>query len=69
MLPDFFLVGADGQLQVDFVGNDVVARAAVDGADRDHGGIEGRNLAADDGLNRHHQLRGFDDGILARFGA
>uniref|UniRef100_A0A0N4ZAR3 NAD-specific glutamate dehydrogenase n=1 Tax=Parastrongyloides trichosuri TaxID=131310 RepID=A0A0N4ZAR3_PARTI len=56
-------VRADGQLHVDAVGDDVVFDAALDGADRDHGALQRAGLAAAQGLQRDHDVRGHQDRI------
>ena len=42
---------------------------AKNDADRDDRRIQRRNLPADDGLDRHDELGGHDDRVLAHFGA
>src|SRR6185312_1450882 len=67
-LADLFLVGAHGEEQGGRVGDDVVFGAGLDRAHRHHRLIEGRGFAADDGLERHHELGGGDDRVLAGLG-
>lgn len=50
VLAGFCFVAAEGELEADFVADDVAFGAAVDAADGDDGGISGTDLAADDGL-------------------
>src|SRR5258708_37356954 len=69
VLAHFFFVGADSELKMNVIGNDVVLGAAVDGADGYDGGIEGRIFAADDRLGGHDEFGGEDDGIFADLGA
>ena len=61
------LGSADGQLQLDLVGNDVVLGAAVDGADGDDGRVGGVGLTADQRLqvedNAGRQHDGVDGGV------
>jgi hypothetical protein len=68
MKSDFFFVSSDGQLQIHFVGNDVVACASVYRSNRNYGRIEWRNLAADDRLQRHDNLRRYYHGIFRCLG-
>ena len=63
MLAHLRLVGAHGELQLHLVGDDVVAGAAGDRADRDHGGIARAVLAGHDGLQRQHGAGCQHDGI------
>src|SRR5258705_3632800 len=58
VLANFFFVGADSELKMNIIGNDVVLGAAVDRADGYDGGIEGRIFAADDRLDGHHEFGG-----------
>ena len=62
-LPHGLRERADRELQLHLVGDDVVLRAAVDRADRDHRGVERRVLARDDRLQRQHHARGDHHGI------
>uniref|UniRef100_A0A0N4ZAF6 NAD-specific glutamate dehydrogenase n=1 Tax=Parastrongyloides trichosuri TaxID=131310 RepID=A0A0N4ZAF6_PARTI len=64
--PHLGAVGADRQLHVHPVGDDVVLDAAVDGADGDHGPLKRIGLAAAQGLQRHHDLRRHQNGIHAQ---
>ncbi len=57
-LPGFRRVGPEGTDHLHFVGDDVVADAALYRADRQHGGItRDVELPADDGLHAEHDLR------------
>ena len=62
------VVGAHGQLQVDTIADDVVFRAAMDGADRDDAGFEWVDRAAHERLQRHDDLRCDEHGIDAACG-
>src|ERR1700730_5634253 len=65
VLPHFFIVGADGELQMHIVGNDVALCAAVNRADSYYSRIEGRILATDDGLDCEDEFGGEHNGIFA----
>ncbi len=56
-------VGPHVQLELDFVGNHVGLRAAVDRSDRDHDRVHRVVLARDDRLQRHHRARRHHDGV------
>src|SRR5204863_153776 len=62
------LVGADGELEGDLVGDDVVLGAAVDRADGDDDAVGGFDLAAGDGLEVHDRLGGDDDRVFGVVG-
>src|SRR5262249_40766074 len=55
-----------GDLELYFVGNDVVLRAAVDRAHGDDGWVRRHDLPADDRLQVEHDPCGDDDGIDGR---
>ena len=59
----FVGVRADRELQLHFVGNDIVLRAAVDRAHRDDRPFQWIKPAADDGLQTGDDVRGGDDRI------
>ena len=64
--PDRRVERAEGADHLDRLGNDVVADATLDRADRDHRGVpRDVDLAAHDRLHRAHDLRCRDDGIDA----
>ena len=61
---DGIVVGAEGELEFHFVGDDVAFGAAVKRTDGDDGGGAGLEFAADDGLEREDDFAGEDDGVL-----
>jgi len=60
--------GAHGAADDRLVGHDVEGVAGMDLGDREHGGIDGLLLAADDALQRHDQLAGDPDRITPGMG-
>ena len=69
-LQDFVLIRADGQLHLDFIGDDVVLGAAVDRAHGNNGRILGIVFPGHDGLPAHNgprrQHNRIDRGLRAR---
>ena len=60
--------GTHGARHVGTAGNDVARAAAMDFADGQNGGLEGRDIAADQHLQGHHQLGGNHHGVDALVG-
>ena len=60
---DVSVMRADGELQLHFIGDDVVLRAAVDGADGHHGRLDGIAFPAHDRLQIENDAGGKDDRI------
>ncbi len=51
-------------MEADIIGDDVVFRATVDGTDGDDRRVERVDLAADDCLEREHDLRRENHGVF-----
>ena len=60
--------GAEGAANLHPIADDVLRLAAVDRAEGEHRGFQRRRASGHDGLQRHDQLRGADDGVHGLLG-
>jgi len=66
LLPDFILVGAYGELKLDFVRDDIVLCPSVNRADSDDSVVNRFDLARDDRLERDNRAAGEENRVNRR---